>query len=416
MTRTASIAFTLASLLASAARAENWPQWRGPTGQGISQESDVPLEWSATKNVKWKVKLPGPGNSTPIVWEDKVFLTCAENGGTVCSLFCFDRKTGQELWKRSATAEKQLTHGTNPYCASSPTTDGKAVYVWLDSAGLFAYDFEGNELWRKDLGKFEHIWGTASSPVLYQDLVILSAGPGLNAFIVAMNKSTGEEVWRVTLPGMVSEKVEEYRGSWSTPVLYDFDGQTQMILMLPERLVALDPRTGKEIWFCRGLGKLTYTSALVSDEVIVAMSGFHGPSMAVKPGGQGDVTETHRLWLNEGNKLNPQRVGSGVIVGGNVYILNEPGHAWCLNPQTGERLWEKDRLTGTSWCSMVHAAGRLYATTERGDTVVLEPNPQECKELSRNQVSETTRASLAISDGQVFQRTYEHLYCFVYFY
>lgn len=373
----------------------------------------MPLEWSAAKNVKWKVKLPGPGNSTPIVWEDKVFVSCAESDGAVCSLMCFDRNTGQELWKRSATPPgKQLTHGTNPYCASSPVTDGKAVYVWQDSAGLFVYDLDGKELWRKDLGKFEHIWGTASSPVLYKDLVILSAGPGLNAFVVAMNKNTGDEVWRVTLPGMVSEKVEEYRGSWSTPVLYEFDGQMQMILMLPERLVALDPATGKEIWFCRGLGKLTYTSALVSDDVIVAMSGFHGPSMAVKTGGQGDVTDTHRLWLNEGNKLNPQRVGSGVLVGGYVYILNEPGHAWCLDPKTGERNWEEERLTGTSWCSMVFAAGRLYATTERGETVVLEPNPQECKILARNQVNELTRASLAISGSQVFQRTYENLYCF----
>ncbi|MBW3597497.1 MAG: PQQ-binding-like beta-propeller repeat protein, partial [Planctomycetes bacterium] len=373
---------------------------------------EAPLHWSATENVKWKTKLPGPGNSTPIVWEDKVFVTGADETGLVCSLICFDRNTGSELWKRSARVEEmQLTHKTNPYCASSPVTDGKRVYAWLDSAGLFAFDLDGKELWRKDLGKFEHIWGTASSPVIYKDLLIVSAGPGLNAFVAAMNKDTGEEVWRISPPGITSEKVDEYRGSWSTPVMLEADGATQMILMLPERLYALDPETGKEIWSCGGLGKLCYTSALVSDDVIVAMSGFHGPAIGVRTGGKGDVTSTHRLWRHEDRKMLPQRVGSGVIVDGYVYILNEPGIAWCLDPKTGEVLWE-ERLSGKSWCSLVYAAGRIYATTERGETIVIEPNPEECKVLAENKVGELTRGSLAFSDGEVFQRTYEHLYCF----
>jgi outer membrane protein assembly factor BamB len=404
--------FGLSCLLAAPAAAENWPQWRGPTGQGISQDAEVPLSWSAKENVKWKVKLPAPGNSTPIVWEDKVLLTCAEDGAAVCSLICFDRDTGQERWKKSVPAKfKQPTHGTNPYCSSSPVTDGKAVYVWHDSAGFFAYDLEGKELWSKELGEFKHIWGTASSPVLHKDLVIVSAGPGLNTFILAMNKENGEEVWRVTPEGATSEKVEEYRGSWSTPVFLEAQGQTQMIVMLPQRLAAFDPETGKEIWSSRGLGKLAYTSPLATKDVIVAMSGFHGPAMAVKAGGEGDVTDTHRLWLHEDRNLLPQRVGSGVIVGEHVYILNEPGVAWCLDLKTGEKLWEK-RLSGTSWCSMVHAAGRIYATSERGDTIVIEPNPNECVVLAENKIGELTRASLAVSNGQVFQRTYESLYCF----
>jgi outer membrane protein assembly factor BamB len=399
-------------LLAAPAAAENWPQWRGPTGQGISQESDVPLRWSASENVKWKVKLPAQGNSTPIVWGDRVFLTSAEDNAATCSLFCFDRSTGRELWKQSVPAKfKQPTHGTNPFCSSSPVTDGKAVYVWQDSAGFFAYDLDGKELWSKDLGEFKHIWGTASSPVLYKDLVILSAGPGLNTFLIAMNKETGDEVWRVTPEGATSKSVEEYHGSWSTPVFLEAEGGTQMILMLPQRLVAFDPETGKEIWSSRGLGKLTYTSPLVTKDVIVAMSGFHGPAMAVRTGGQGDVTDTHRLWLHEDRNLLPQRVGSGVVVGDHVYILNEPGVAWCLDIKSGERLWEK-RLSGKSWCAMVYAAGRIYATAESGDTIVIEPNPNECVVLAENKVGELTRASLAISEGQVFQRTYQHLYCF----
>lgn len=402
----------VAFVLAGPARAENWPAWRGPEGTGIAQETNVPLRWSATENVKWKAKLPGPGNSTPIVWENQVFLTCAENGGAHCALICFDRNTGKELWKRTAPAPgKQPTHGTNPFCSSSPVTDGQAVYVWQDSAGFFAYDLDGKELWRKDFGKFEHIWGTASSPVLYKDLVILSAGPGLNTFIVAMNKATGDEVWRITPPDATSKKVEEYRGSWSTPVLWESKGETQLIISMPQRLYALNPETGKVIWTCEGLGALCYTSPLVTKDLIIAMSGFHGPALAVRTGGQGDVTETHRLWIHETKNQLPQRVGSGVIVGGHIYILNEPGIAWCLDLKTGEKLWE-ERLTGRSWCSMVFAAGRIYATTEHGDTVVIEPNPNECKVLAESKVPELTRASLALSDGQVFQRTYEHLYCF----
>lgn len=402
----------IAVSLNAVARADNWPAWRGPQGIGVSPESEVPLRWSADENVKWKVKLPGPGNSTPIVWEDRVFLTCAEEEGLVCSLFCFDRNTGKELWKRSARSEKkQPTHATNPYCASSPVTDGERVYAWLDSAGFVAYDFESKEVWSKDLGEFQHIWGTASSPVLYKDLVILSAGPGLNAFVAAMKKDTGEEVWRISPPGITSKEIGEFRGSWSTPVMLETNAGAQMILMLPERLYALDPETGKEIWSCGGLGKLCYTSALVSQDVIVAMSGFHGPALAVRTDGRGDVTETHRLWRHEDRKLLPQRVGSGVLVDGYVYILNEPGVAWCLDAKTGDVVWEQ-RLASKSWCSMVYAAGRIYATTERGDTVVIEPNPTECKVLAENKVNELTRASLAVSDGQVFQRTYQHLYCF----
>ncbi len=398
--------------LAASAWAENWPAWRGPQGTGVAQETGVPLKWSSTENVKWKVKLPAPGNSTPIVWEDRVFVSCAENNGAACSLICLNRQNGEELWKRTvATPGKQPTHETNPYCSSSPVTDGKAVYVWQDSAGFFAYDLDGKELWSKQLGEFQHIWGTAASPVLYQDLVILSAGPGLNTFVLAMNKANGEEVWRITPPGAASSKIDEFRGSWSTPVLHEVGGQTQLVVSMPNRLYALNPETGKEIWSCSGLGDLCYTSPLVSDDVVVAMSGYHGPALAVRTGGKGDITESHRLWRHEDRKLLPQRVGSGVLVGGHIYILNEPGNAWCLDAKTGEQLWEK-RLAGRSWCSMVFVDGRIYATSEKGDTTVIEPNPNECKVLAENRVGELTRASLAISDGQVFQRTYEHLYCF----
>jgi len=392
--------------------AGNWPAWRGPHGTGVADETGLPVQWSAEQNVKWKIPLPAGGNSSPIVWGAKVFITQATDQGHTRSLHCYGRAEGKLLWKREVRYEKdQPTHKTNPYCSSSPVTDGQQVVAWHGSAGIYAYDLQGNELWSRDLGAFQHIWGTASSPVLYKDRVILSAGPGLRAFVVALDRQTCDELWRMTPEEIQSEKIEEFRGSWSTPVLYQQDGKDRMLLSLPNRLIAFDPATGEQIWQCRGLSKLSYTSPLVGENIAVAMSGYHGPALAVRLGGEGDVTDSHRLWLHE--MRNPQRVGSGVIVGGHVYILNENGVAWCIELESGEIKWE-ERVGrgGRSWSSTSFVDDRLYVTNINGTTLVLEANPSECKLLAENQVGELTRSSLAFSDGQVFQRTYEHLYCF----
>ncbi|MGC1274820.1 MAG: PQQ-binding-like beta-propeller repeat protein [Planctomycetaceae bacterium] len=392
------------------AAAGDWPAWRGPLGTGIADETGVPVEWSATKSVKWKTPLPGPGNSTPIVWKDAVYLTQASQDGRERSLISFTCESGEAIWKKTIVYDqKEQTHQTNPHCSPSPVTDGNVIVAWHGSAGLFAYDLDGNELWRKDLGKFEHIWGYGSSPVIYENLVILNAGPGLRAFVAAFNKSTGEEVWRREFPEAVSEKVDQFRGSWSTPVLYQEGDRTLMLLALPQRLHAVDPATGETVWHCDGLGELVYASPLVGDGVIVAMSGFHGPSFVVRTGGRGDVTATHRLWHHEGNKLNPQRVGSGAIVGDHLYILQDSGVAWCMDVATGKVVWEK-RL-GKSWSSMCHVDGRLYVIDMEGTTFVLEPTPEGCEVLAENRLDETTRASLAVSNGNVFVRTHENLYC-----
>lgn len=392
-------------LLTGSARADNWPAWRGPHGTGRAHESSAPLKWSSSTNVKWKAALPGPGNATPIVWGDRVFIAQARDDGRIRSLICFDRDDGEQLWTREVRYEdEEPTHKTNPYCSSSPVTDGERVIVWFGSAGLFAYDFDGKELWRKDLGQFRHVWGNASSPVLHGDSAILHAGPGPNTFLAAFDKKTGEERWRKDLP--LPEGLRRDSGSWGTPVLTEIDGRTQLVLSVPNRLVGLDPATGDDLWSCGGLTRLVYTSPLVSSEFIVAMSGFGGSAVAVRTGGSGDVTETHRLWQH---RRNPQRVGSGIIIGNHIYILNATGVAWCVEAKTGEKTWEA-RLA-SSWTSMVHAAGRLYIATTSGKTFVLEPDPTECRILAENRLPGTTRASLAFSDGQIFQRTYDALYC-----
>ncbi|MHB0955135.1 MAG: outer membrane protein assembly factor BamB family protein [Pirellulaceae bacterium] len=404
------LSLMMCGLLMTGLRAEDWSGWRGPRGDGHSADTGFPLQWSATEHVRWKVGLPGPGNSTPVVAGECVFVSCASNEGRTRSLLCFQRESGNKLWQKDIEyAEEEPSHPTNPYCSSSPVTDGQRVIVWHGSAGLHAYDFAGALLWSCDLGKFQHVWGNGSSPVLYRDIVILNAGPGLTAFVVALDKQTGVEVWRREFPDMVSTKIDEFRGSWSTPVLASQNQQDLLLVSLPLRLVALDPLTGSDVWSCEGLGKLTYASPLPSSEAIVAMSGYHGPALAVKPGGQGDVTQTHRQWIHE--ETPPQRVGSGIIVDGHVYILNEPGIAWCIELSTGEILWRQRLGSGPSWSSMCYADGRIYVNNMEGTTFVLQPDHSECTVLAKNELGEQMRASLAFSQGQIFARTYENLYC-----
>jgi outer membrane protein assembly factor BamB len=395
---------------------ENCPSWRGPRGDGTSTEKDLPTTWSPKENVRWKLKLPGPGNSSPIIWGDRIFLTQSiDKQGTERGLMCIDRQSGKLIWQKTVPfKEKEPTHGTNPYCAATPVTDGERVIVSHGSAGVYCYDFDGKELWHRDLGKFIHIWGTAASPILYQDLVILNCGPGENTFLLAMNKKTGEDVWKAPEPKGASgldegEKKGEWIGSWSTPLL-QLKEKDQLLMSWPEVLKAYDPKTGEVLWSCKGLTKLVYTSPVANSDVVVAMSGYHGSAIAVKTRGKGDVTTTHRLWHH--SKRNPQRIGSGIIVGDHLYMVNaENGIAQCFELPSGKNLWEgKDRLGVAHWGSLVLADGIFYATDQDGNTFLFEAKP-ELKVIRKNSLGEHVNASLAISDGEIFIRSYQHLWC-----
>ncbi len=409
---------------ASTLLAGNWPAWRGPDGQGHSPEKDLPLTWSATENVRWKIPLPDEGNSTPIVWGDRIFLTQASdktqwppasNAGPAVaakrSLMCLQRSDGKLLWENTVPyPEKESTHGTNPFCSASPVTDGERVIVSHGSAGMFCYDFDGKELWKKEVGKLEHIWGNASSPILYGDLVILWCGPGERQFLLAVDRKDGKDVWRYDEAGGKSgaKGNSEWIGSWSTPIIVKVGDHDELILSVPNKVKGFDPKSGKELWSCDGLGKLVYTSPLYADGVVVAMSGFHGPALAVKLGGTGDITK-ERLWHHA--KGVPQRIGSGVIVGEHVYILNADGSAYCLELRTGKEVWQMEkRIGGSSWGSMVAAGGRLYVTNQNGDTIVLAAAPK-FEQLAFNRLGEHTNASIAVSDGELFIRTFKHLWC-----
>jgi outer membrane protein assembly factor BamB len=412
LVRSPAAAFLLATLtVVLPASAADWLQWRGPLGTGQSDEKNAPLTWSPTENVKWKIPLDGKGNSSPIVVGEKVFITHAPANSTLRGLHCYDRATGNLLWKHQIEyAEKETTHNTNPFCSASPTSDGQCVVAYYGSPGMYCYDLAGKVLWHKDLGPIEHIWGFGSSPIIYENLVIFNFGPGVNAFVVALDKQTGNEVWRKEFPDQKSAKFDEFRGSWSTPVVFKDGGQDVILLSLPSALQAVDPKTGNAVWSCRGLGDLVYTSPLIDGNTIITMSGYGGPALAVKGGGSGDVTETHRLWHQVTPKP-PQRVGSGVVANGHVFILNENFIAWCLDPRTGEKKWEERVGTQKSWCSMVHAAGRIYITNKDGTTYVLEPNTSALNILAENKLNEHTEASPAFSNNQIFIRTHQRLYC-----
>jgi hypothetical protein len=399
--------FLTACALASA-RADNWPAWRGPTGQGTTAETKLPLKWSATDGVKWKIDLPDAGNSTPIVWGEFVFLTQASDKGKTRALWCLNRNTGAKVWDKSVTFEgKEQIHGTNTYCAASPVTDGERVIVFHGSAGLHCYDIKGNVLWSKDLGPCDHIWGSAASPVIHNELVILNFGPHAQSFVVAFKKADGKEVWRTE-----EYKGADYFGTWSTPVIANTGKRTELVMSWPGAVKGHDLETGKVLWSSKGLEKeggqdrLTYASPLVSEKYVFAAAGYGGAAVAVKTGGAGDVTDTHRLWRAA---KNPQRIGSGVIVGDFAYVVNEPSVV-CIDLRTGKQQWEEK--VGTAWGSIVRAGDRLYLTTQNAETRVFAAKSDAYEELARNKLDgATTRASIAPANGDLFVRTYKHLWC-----
>jgi outer membrane protein assembly factor BamB len=403
------------ALVAAPTFAENWPAWRGPRGDGTTLETALPLTWSATENVKWKVALPEPGNSTPIVWVDRIFLTQAV--GERRTVLCLDRKDGKTRWQEGPkVAERERTHATNPPCAASPVTDGERVIAWFGTAGVWCWDAAGKELWHTDLGKQDHEWGYGSSPILHGDLCILNFGPGPRSFLVALDKRTGKEVWRtdvpppVTLEGAGSK--EGYVGSWSTPVIVGNGEQSELVAVLPGTIRGFDPQTGKERWSCGGLNTVCYANPFVAGNVVVAMGGYGGYSIGVKLGGMGDVTATHRLWQET---KATQRIGSGVVSGEYLYMPNENGIVQCIEPATGKMVWQERMKVpsgrASTWSSMVLSGERLYLVTQASDVVVLKAAPK-FEQLAVNSLGDgLTNSSLAVANGELFIRTHKSLWC-----
>lgn len=409
----------------------DWPQWRGPDGSGKTSATGVVTEWGPDQNVRWRLDLPEAGNSSPIVWGDRIFLTQPLAESNERALLCIDRKSGKPLWRRSVRyTEPEPTHRTNPYCSASPVTDGKHVIAWFGSAGLVCWDFDGNEIWRRDLGKQDHMWGYGSSPILHDDLCIVNFGPGTNEFLVAVDKTTGITRWKVDalqdeaerkLSGpendgnandFTSDKQrnERLRGAWNTPILVDVNGQTELVVALPRRIAAWNPSTGEPLWTCGDAAPLAYASLVEHDGVIVALGGYRGASQAVRAGGRGDVTVTHRLWHK------PEDIGwlgTGVAHQGHVYVCDMGGVIHCIDVQSGDVNWKHRGADGGTWSSVTQTGdGVMYLLTKTGTTTVFRPDPEAYQPIAENELNQASNASVVIAGNDVLIRTDEALWCF----
>ena len=401
--------------LARPAFAAEWTGFRGAEGNGVSEAKNLPKEWGPKNNVKWVFNLPGPGNSSPVISGDRIFITCAENKGRNRHLYCIDRKTGKDVWTRTVNFDgKEKMHNTNHWAGSTPATNGKVVVVWHGSAGIFCYDMKGKPVWKTDLGEFTHIWGFGSSPVIHKDHVYLNAGPGKRQFVVALNLADGKQVWKHDEPGGNDSRAGRMTGSWSTPVIATINDTDQLLCSLPTRVVSFNLKDGSIRWQVKGLngpnGDLVYTSPVLSDEMGVAMAGYGGPMLAFKLGGKGDVTKMNTVWKSE--RRQPQRIGSGVIVGGHIYIANaDAGSAFCIELATGKQKWRARLDGGAHWGSLILADKKFYVTGQKGLTTVFKPNPEKFEKIAANRLPGTSNSTPAFADGEIYLRTSVGLYC-----
>lgn len=430
----------IATLCGAAPDDENWPQWRGPALNGTSASTDLPLKWSETENVKWKVKLPASSGSTPAIWGDRIFVPSASAAapdaeakltkkmgnfvppaaGLDLILLCLSRKDGSELW-RSTIKGVNYRIGKHNMTSPSPVTDGKRVW-WLTGTGvLTAFDMEGKETWKADLqekfGKFGINWGFGASPLLHDGRLIVPVMHGWDtddpSYIVAFEPATGKVLWKVERP---TDAVKEGPDAYTTPVPMKVGEKTQIIVSGGDYVTAHEPETGKELWRCGGLNakgakemyyRQVCTPAVCGDVVIACIK--QGPTVACRAGGTGLVTETHTLWKSAEILFD---VPSPVSDGRYFYILSEQGMISCVDPKTGTALYKKERLPkGTYYPSPLLADGKLYLTNDTGRTTVIAAGP-EFKVLAENPLDDVyTISSIAVSGKNLFIRTSSHLYC-----
>jgi outer membrane protein assembly factor BamB len=395
---------------AGAARAEDWPGWRGPRGDGTSGEKGIPTQWGRTENVAWKTPLPGKGHSSPIVVGDRVFVTsCVENKGERL-LLCLDRRGGKVLWQRVVlTAKLERKHRLNSFASATPVTDGKHVWVSFLSAPdmvVVCYDLEGKEVWRRSPGKLLSVHGFCSSPVLHKDLLILNGDQDAVAYLVALDKNTGAERWRADRPNRTR--------SYCTPILIEAKkrpGVTQLVLSGSKCVTGYDADTGKLLWIIDGPTEQYVASLVFLDEILFLTTGFpEFHLMGIRPDGSGNVTRTHVAWHHA--NVGPQKasyVPSPIAYGGHFFVISDTGNVTCLEAQTGKRLW-MHRLGRHHSASPVLADGHLYFPADEGVTYVLKAG-STFEVVRKNDLGEECYASPAVSRGQLFIRTLNNLYC-----
>ncbi len=419
--------------LATTAGAANWPQWRGPGGSGVSTETNLPAEWNVNKNIKWKTPIAGRGHSSPVVWGNKTFVTTAIAGDVVpgakavthvienqeflhpdsigadrkhtFKVICINADTGKVLWEQTAFEGTPYDnrHRKSSYAASTPATDGKWVFAFFGTEGLFAYDMNGKLAWKADLGKLGTIgMGTGTSPILFENLVIVQCDEesGAASFIVALDKKTGKEIWRTP---------RKVQASWATPILVTGNKRTELITSGNETVIAYDPATGKELWRHKGVESNAIPSPVANRDVVFISAGFpEKVVMAINLGASGDLGESVIWKYAKGTAYVP----SPILYGDYLYLTTDRGILTCLDAKTGEVKYEGGRIPipATFTASPIAFEGKILLTSEDGDTFVIKAGPKH-EILGTNSVGEPVYASPAVADGKIFIRGENNIYC-----
>lgn len=390
--------------------ADDWPQFRGPDGQGISQDKNLPVTWSNTENLAWKTSLPGYGSSSPIALDGKLYVTCysgyatGQTRGSMENLrlhiVCVDANKGAIIWDKKIKpilpeSARVRDHG---YAAGTPATDGEHLYVFFGKTGVLKYDLQGNQVWQTSVGTKTHGWGCGTSPVLYENLVIINASVESGS-LVAIDKITGKEVWRAG--GMNS--------SWNTPHLVKAaTGKYELAVSVKGWILGFDPKTGKELWRCEGIPDYICPSIVSSEGILYALGGRSSKAIALRSGGRGDVTNTHKLWQAEVGS----NVSSPVIYGGHLYWVSDRKNvAYCISLADGAVKYAQD-VKLQPYASTLLADGKLYVVTRNAGTLVLAAKPQ-FEQLAHNKFDDrsTFNASPITCNGKLILRSDENLYC-----
>lgn len=387
-------------LLPVLALAENWTEFRGPTGQGHSRESGLPLTWSETENIAWKVPVPGRGWSSPVLVDDQIWLTTALDDGRSLRALCLNRDTGRVVHNVEVfrLTDPGAVHQKNSHASPTPILEGDRVYLHFGSHGTACITRSGQVVWKTQELKYYHRHGPGGSPVVFGDLLIVSCDGYDIQFVVALDKRTGKIRWKSPRKGYQA---------YTTPLTIQVQGKDQLISPGAHRAIAYEPLTGKEIWSIRyGDGYSNVPRPVFGHGLVFICSGFEqAVLLAVRPDGQGDVTDSHVAWsLKRAVPLTP----SPLLVGEELYLVSDNGIASCLDAKTGKSHWQQ-RLGGNHSASPIFAEGRVYFLNEEGESVVIEPG-KEFKKLATNQLDGQTLASMAVSGKSIFIRSSDHLY------
>lgn len=387
---------------------ENWPAWRGPRGDGTSLETNVPIKWSPTDNVRWKTPLPGRGYSSPIIHGDRIFVTWCDETEKTRVLACLDRKDGKILWQKTVlTAPLEQKHGENSYSSATPATDGKHIWVAFlkfPEMVVVCYDYDGKEVWRQSPGKLLSKHGFCSSPILYKDLVILNGDQDAQGYLVAYEKDTGKERWRIDRPNKTR--------SYCTPVIVEAAGKTQLVMSGSLCVASYDPATGKQHWILDGPTEQYVASLVLAEDRLFLTTGFpEYHLMGIRPDGKGNITGTEFVAWHHA-KLTPREasyVPSPVANAGHFFVVSDQGFAGCYEARAGKRQW-MEKLGRHHHASIVVAEDRLYIPADEGVIFVVKAGPK-FEVIAKNDMQEQCFASPAIAQGNLFIRTVNHLYC-----